>query len=247
MQTTDSPHRRAKSLTSAFLLFVFAATAYASNFVVGDVIAIDFSITQGRAPNYNIIDAATLAIGAGDVIRWNDGSLIDGVSITFTGATAFTKENGANNWPGQANDPYYNVGTSVEDFVYASNTGAPLVLTFSGLDTTLKYEVRIYSLDGTERKAERTEHFMVTDGDSFQSVICSRGERWDAATLEEGGTVFSGIMADANGEIVVAVEGISNDNPFMNAIVLVAVPEAAAGAWVLALCALAAGVRRRRG
>ncbi|MEA1952422.1 MAG: PEP-CTERM sorting domain-containing protein [Planctomycetota bacterium] len=215
-------------LVTLGLLSVSAQAGYA--------IAVDFANDGGSATNFNVIDS-NATIAAGNVIRHSDGSAVDGVSLTFAGATGFNDDTAANGWTGQEADPYY--VEAVNGLTYASGTAGPITLTFAGLDDSLLYNVRVYSLFST--KGTRTETFSVTDGSGTVGSTIARSVRWNASTLELGGTVYNGVFTDGSGNIVVSVTGANVDNPFLNAVVLEAVPEPSTlTLCIMGLCGLAA-------
>ena len=210
-----------------------------SPFAVGDVIAVDFGTGRGVAANYNVISAFGQTVSPGDVIRWNDGTPVEGVSLAFSGSGGFNTAS-QDLWNGT--DPYY--VTEAMDFVWGNVSS--LTLTFEGLDDSLLYNVRGYSLynHGT---TDRLESFTVTDGaGTISSTPSQRTWRWQQSTLEDAGTVFSGLRTDGSGNLVVTVTHHGGTNPLMNAIVLEAiVPEP--GTWLLLLSALACGLLVRWG
>ncbi len=229
-------------LTTACMAFNASAAVLSTH----DAIAVDFADDDGVPTNFNLFDSNT-TIPAGSVVRYGDGATLDGVSVKFEGAVGFNNDSRANGWPGTAADPYYT--DAANDLTYALNTGLPLNLTFAGLDDSRDYNVRIYALfNGDAANQARTETFSVSDGAGTASVTLDRATRWDAATLEAGGTVFSGVSTDGSGNIEVSVAGAGYDNPFINAVVLEAnpVPEPAALAvWLGLVLAGVFGLRSR--
>jgi len=77
-----------------------AIRAEGAPITAGDVIAVDFANDGGSASGFNVIDSNT-TISAGSVIRYNGGTVLDGVSLTFAGATGFNDDSNANGWSGQ--------------------------------------------------------------------------------------------------------------------------------------------------
>ncbi len=234
-------------LVAAVALTLHGPTASAAPIAVGDAIAVDFSSTGGSATNFNVFTSNSTK-AAGTVIRHSDGAVVDGVSLTVAGATAFNDNNSnAEGWSGEIgvgappDDPYY--VQAANDLAYETGAGA-ISLTFAGLDDSLTYNVRIYSL--LNQDTGRTMNFSVTNGAGFETLLnSSRADRWNAATLEAGGTVFSGVSVNASNEIVVTYTDGNNAVGFMNAVVLEVVPEPASLA-LMGLGGLMMLPRRRR-
>jgi hypothetical protein len=216
----------------------------------GDAIKLDFSNAGdgdgGSLSDWNQTTNAVAAIPAGAVVRHGDASVVSGVGIQFSGGGGgYNNDPGAGNWPGTAADPYYIL--AADDIYFGPGA---LTTTFSGLDPSLTYNVRIACLIGNNPGA--TEMFTVTDGAGTQSLSSLRGARWAAATLEDGNAVFTGLIPNALGEIDVIVQNTAGGNGYypLNAIVLEAegeIPEPATMVLLaLSAASLAGYVRRRR-
>lgn len=215
MRRRRVPVAKATALLAIVAISCCALTPQSHAAVVGgDVIAVDLSSGGGSATNYNVFNSNT-TIGAGSVVRLSDGNVVTGVSLTFAGAGGFNNDANANAWPGTGGDPFY-VGAA-DDISF----GGTQTLTYAGLDDSLTYNVRIYSLIGNNPSA--LENFSVTDGGGTTGITnSSRGSRWNAATLELGGTVFNGVSTDGSGNIVVQAIPVTA-NAFLNAVTLEAV------------------------
>jgi len=238
-------------------IFCISIEAQASPISPGDVIAVDFagaathdaggwgSTGAADAPNFNIFDSNT-TITSGSVIRHSDNTVVDGVSITFGGASGFNNDPRGGDWPGTAADPYY--VSAADDLAFRSgSTTAAMTLTFDGLDASLLYNVRVYSFFNDDTRWNRAHTFTVTNGTGFESINNTQGDRWFAATLEAAGTVFSSVSTNGSSQIVVSMVPTNNSNPTWNAIVLEAVPEPGTLALcVMGLFGLAAGTWRKR-
>ncbi len=217
---------------------------YTTPIALDDVIGIDFASAGGSATGFNVFSSNT-TIADGSVIRHNGGSVVHGVSLSFSGGDGFTNPGETAGWVGASSDLYY-ADQELRDIVYASGSGSELTLTFAGLDDALSYDVRVYSLFDRSDIRNREEAISVTDGLGFQSLTSTRYSRWLATTLEDGGTVFTDLKTDGNGNLIVTVTGPVDYNPFLNAIVLQAVPEPST-LLMLFLAGLAlASVRRRK-
>ena len=192
----------------------------------GDVIKLDFSNVGdgdgGDLDDWNQTTSATALISPDGVVRHGDGAVLDGLSISFEGGGGgFNNDPVTADWFGTDDDPYYVLGA--DDIYFGPG---PLTTTFSGLDDSFTYNVRVYNLIGNNPAA--VEQFTVTDGAGTQVETSFRGDRWDALTLEEGLAVFTGLSTDGAGNIAVTVENIEAGGGYypLNAIVLESIPEA---------------------
>jgi len=209
--------------------FSYATMGVPATIRAGDVIKLDFSTAGdadgGSLADWNQVGAAGTDIPAGRVVRHGDAALVDGVAISFANFVTGRVNNDTNaaGWGGTAGDPYY---VPAADDIYFHGVADDLDVTFGGLDPGLGYNVRVYSLIANAPGS--TERFAVTDRDGTRSMANTRADRWNAATLEAAGTVFTGITVNAEREIVVTVEDVSNPFYPLNAIVVegVALPPA---------------------
>ncbi len=214
-----------RALASMALATCLATTVQAVPLSIGDAIKIDFSAAGngdgGSVADWNVITNGN-TIGTGSVLRHNGGT-VDGVSISFTNLVAnnFNNDGASGNWPGTAGDPYY---IPAADDIYFHGSGNDLAVTFSGLNPNLDYNVRVYSMINNNGGA--VERFVVSDGVGTQVVQNTRGTRFNAPTLEAGGTVFQGVKLDVNGQLVVSVQDVSSPFYPLNAIVIEAVKAA---------------------
>jgi hypothetical protein len=244
------------AITVTFLMFVgvHAPTASAAPIAAGDAIAVDLSSVGGSAANFNVFNTAT-TITAGSVIRHNGGTVVDGVSLTFAGPATlgFNNDPDGEGWAGAGGDPYY--VQAANDLAFETTTGANgLTLTFAGLNDSLTYTLRVYSLlnyptsgGGATAVQNRLTTFEVTDGAGTQSVQNTRKFRWDAASLEASNMVFSDLQTNGSGQIILRVGFGATDfgTSFLNAAVLEVVPEPASLA-LMGLGGLMMLPRRRR-
>ena len=205
--------------------YSYAAMAPVHALAAGDALKLDFSTAGdadgGSVADWNQVNTAGAALPAGRVERHGDGALVSGVSMAFTNlvAASFNNDSAAANWPGTAADPYYVLAA---DDIYFHGSTNTFGVTFGGLDAGLTYNVRIYSLISSGPTIE--DRFVVTDGAGTRTVQSSRGVRWAAATLEAGGTVFAGVVPNANRELTVRLEAVGSVNYPLNAIVVEARP-----------------------
>ena len=185
----------------------------------GDVIAVDFA-TNDIAVGYNVFDSeSSIGMPNGMIYNYtNDRIPVAGVSVTLSSPAAlgFGDDPNGNNWPGTASDPYY--AAEADDIVYVSTIANPATVTFKGLSPAFLYRARVYALLGNNGTNDET--FTVTNGSGTETVTNTRGERWNAATLEAADMVFEGLECDSNGEIAVTVDPNGTHNAFLNAVVL---------------------------
>ncbi|MFC4992446.1 cadherin domain-containing protein [Rubritalea tangerina] len=167
-----------------------------TNLAAGDVIAVDLSTSGGSAANFNTIAASAGSVS--NVLDYNDGQARDGVSVTLSVVNGLNDDPAAGSWGGTAADSYY--VTAADDIAYSPN---PISLTFSGLDDSLRYNLRVYDfLSGQDAVVET---ITVTDGAGTQQTVETRGNIWAAASLEDAGLVFSGLQTDGSGQIELSV------------------------------------------
>ena len=220
-----------------------SASIHAAPIAGGDAIKLDFS-TSGDGDGGSLADWNQVhgnlnqtGISAGNV-KLHGGGTVDGVAISFTNLQtgAFNNDGAAGGWGGTAGDTYYILAA---DDIYFHNTAPDFGVTFSGLDDSLSYNLRSYTLIGNNGGTVYT--YNVSDGGGTQNYSGNNTSRWSAATLEAAGTVFSDLQTDGAGNITATY--VSPNAFAMNAIVLEAVPEPA----TLALAAVGLlGLLRRR-
>lgn len=199
-----------------------ASNASAVQIQAGDAIKLDFSLAGdgdgGNLADWNQFGAlggAADNIAAGNVKR-HGGGTFDNVSINFANAIAGRVNNDGNsaNWGGTAGDQYYELGT---DDIYFHGSATDLQVTLGGLDTSLDYNVRIYSLINN---SNTTDRFVVSDGTGTLTAQNTRSFRFNAPTLEGAGTVFNGVSLNASNELVVSVENVGSAFYPLNALVI---------------------------
>jgi hypothetical protein len=176
-----------------------------------------------KATDWNTLTSGTGSIAGGSVIRHGDAQAIPGLSITGSlpngGNTGQDNNSAAAGWSGMGADPYYN-SESYTDLVWSwGQSPNQLRFTFGGLDNTLVYNVRAYSLID-----EGLANFdvTVTDGAGTQtSTNLNRTTLYNTAPLDSS-LLFTGLSTDGSGNIAVTVEAASAGVSF-EAIVLEAI------------------------
>lgn len=166
----------------------------------GDVIALDLGNRAGVGANYNLF-TTTGSISPGSVIRLSDGAVVPAVSLSLSGGV-----NGQNNpgvWPGTAADPF--LVNEATDGLYR-NPG-DMILTVSGLDDSLTYNVRAYPLINGE--GGRITDVWINGVQLADNV--DRQATWNAATLEDVGLVFNDI-APIGGVIEILMNADSDND-----------------------------------
>ena len=205
------------------LTFSETIDAYVPNnnaIAAGDVIAVDLSTAGGSANGFNTINTSAGSLAAGTVVSKTDGQVRDGVSVSLSSVVGFNNDSFAGSWPGTAADPHYDV--LADDICFGPGS---ISLSFAGLDTNLRYNVRVYNLlSGQDAVIQTTS---VTDGLTTQQTIKNRGEIWNSATLEDAGLVFNGVAADNSGNLNVTVSSTGGWS-VLNAVVLEAVTPSSA-------------------
>lgn len=134
------------------LLVNFGAILLSSHLAHAELIVnVDLSTTAGPKvglTNWNYLTPNS-SLGAGSVID-NNGSTVSGLSVSVNGSGAANDANTLG-WPGFGNDPYY--VPEAYDLIYSINNGLGLLgttfemnVSFSGLDLSKTYNVRVYFL-----------------------------------------------------------------------------------------------------
>ena len=183
--------------------------------VDGDVIAVDLSSSGGNATNYNVIATSGGSVSAGQVVEYTTQQIKPELSVALSTVTGFNDDPAGGNWSGTAADAYYEV--AADDISFSPND---ISLTFSGLDDSFKFNVRVYNFLSGQDAVGQT--ITVTDGAATQQTSTDRGTIWNSATLEDAGLVFNGVSTDGSGNLVVTVSS-SGGWSVLNAVVLEAV------------------------
>ncbi|MEX2213213.1 MAG: PEP-CTERM sorting domain-containing protein [Phycisphaeraceae bacterium] len=196
-----------------------ARNADAVAFSAGDAIKLDFSAAGngdgGSLADWNVI-ANNTTLAAGSVLR-HGGGTVDGVSVSFGNMVLgnFNNDGASANWPGTAADPYYVLAA---DDIYFHGNAADIQVTINGLDPSLDYNVRFYSL--INNNGGSVERFVATDGAGTRTSQVTRATRFGAAQLEAGGSVLNGLKVNGSNQLVVSVEDVSSAFYPLNAIVI---------------------------
>lgn len=233
-----------------------AAPAQGAALTAGDAFRVNFAPTgSALGGDWNNMDANS-SISAGSVQLFGGGgaTTIDGVglSINGTGSANDTNTQGWGGWTSSPADPYYT--SAAYPLVYSVNAGLGLTgkanelnLTVSGLDTSLRYNVRAYFLIN-----ETLADFDIRVTDGAGSVLRTGINRITAYTTLSSPSdplyadlIFENVSADALGNLIVSVG--ASESVSLQAFALEAITQPVPGAGLAGLATLGlAGVARRR-
>ena len=221
-----------------------ALSAAETDLKLGDVIALDLGRSSGSATNYNVLGATEFSggtsgtIASGNVKKYNSPSeTAKGVSITVSGFEAFDSGT-ITDWSGTATDPYHT--DEAEDYgrIAAGKTGQ---IKFSGLDSSLQYNVRVYSLmnyrigeDGNT--VYPVQKVKVGDGTRFHENMEYNSVNFIKKSLPHTGLVFPGMNTNVSGDITIEVSQ-NIDWSTVSSVVIEAVTNNARGGKAFIGCA----------
>ena len=233
-----------------------ATPAQSAALTAGDAFRVNFAPTgSALGGDWNDMDANS-SISAGSVQLFGGGgaTTIDGVglSINGTGSANDLNTQGWGGWTSSPADPYYTA--AAYPLVYSVNAGLGLTgkanelnLTVSGLDTSLRYNVRAYFLIN-----ETLADFDIRVTDGAGSVLRTGINRITAYTTLSSPSdplyadlIFENVSADALGNLIVSVG--ASESVSLQAFALEAITQPVPGAGLAGLATLGlAGVARRR-
>jgi len=233
-----------------------ATPAQSAALTAGDAFRVNFAPTgSALGGDWNDMDANS-SISAGSVQLFGGGgaTTIDGVglSINGTGSANDLNTQGWGGWTSSPADPYYTA--AAYPLVYSVNAGLGLTgkanelnLTVSGLDTSLRYNVRAYFLIN-----ETLADFDIRVTDGAGSVLRTGINRITAYTTLSSPSdplyadlIFENVSADALGNLIVSVG--ASESVSLQAFALEAITQPVPGAGIAGLATLGlAGVARRR-
>jgi hypothetical protein len=233
-----------------------AAPVQGAALTAGDAFRVNFAPTgSALGGDWNNMDANS-SISAGSVQLFGGGgaTTIDGVglSINGTGSANDTNTQGWGGWTSSPADPYYTA--AAYPLVYSVNAGLGLTgkanelnLTVSGLDTSLRYNVRAYFLIN-----ETLADFDIRVTDGAGSVLRTGINRITAYTTLSSPSdplyadlIFENVSADALGNLIVSVG--ASESVSLQGFALEAITQPVPGAGLAGLATLGlAGVARRR-
>ncbi len=196
----------------AFNAVTITETDNSSPLANGDTLKFDFSTAGdgdgGSTQDWNQFagpgsssSIGTSTIAAGRVRRDGDGSIVDGVSASFqvNGTGGFNNDPNSSGWGGLASDPFL-IGAA-DDIVFSNDS---TVLTVSGLDDSLSYDVRAYSL--INNQPGRIVDLEVTNGGgAVTRDNLDRQVTFNTVPLSND-LIFSNIMTDGSGNITVTAD-----------------------------------------
>ncbi len=241
---------------SVFLGASIAAPARGAALTAGDAFRVNFAPTASAlGGDWNNMDANS-SISAGSVKLFGGGgtTTIDGVGLSINGTASANDINtqGWGGWTSSPADPYYTA--AAYPLVYSRNAGLGLTgkanelnLTVSGLDTSLRYNVRAYFLIN-----ETLANFDIRVTDGAGSVLRTGINRITAFNTLSSPTdplysdlIFENLSASALGNLIVSVG--ASEAVSLQAFALEAITQPVPGAGLAGLATLGfAGVSRRR-
>jgi len=196
-----------------------------------------------------IYPKCALALGATPTTNWNSftdlgsisagsvtdltGATLTGVSIDVASTVADFWEVGTSNWPGldskggSAPDAF--VDSVTDDF--GGVTGGTLVVTISGLNSSLTYD--IYGVTQVNSNPSRQDTLTITGDMTYGPSTILR-----STSVSGSFHTFTDVSPDTDGDIVITLsEDVSGfKNPIINGLLINAVPEPSS------ICLLAAGL-----
>ena len=207
--------------------WAFSTAAAAVQLSGGDVIKLDLGTAgdgdgpPGATADWNqVTSGANITIGAGSVKRHGDAAVVSGVTINVAAGslvnTGQANDSKAAGWSGLVGDPYYN-DEAFTDLVYGYNPGQ-LTVTFGGLDPSLTYNLRTYSLMN-----EGLANFGLTVTDGGGTIVrtnLNRAALYATAPLSPN-LIFEGISPDGSGNIAATISstaGVSFEAVVLEAI-----------------------------
>ena len=167
----------------------------------GDVIAVnmDGGGLFGKALNYNNYSESGASMNK--LTKYNAPTeFVSGVSYSLTADWDPTKRlyGGGSiytHWRYTLKDPYYVDGA--QDYFRVQNYGGVTSATmkFQGLDDSMSYNLRVYSLIDND-----TQLTVTTKGGTMLTNDLTDKQRYTKSTLEEAGLVFEALQTDGSGE-----------------------------------------------
>lgn len=189
----------------------------------GDVIAVKVGADGvSTYTGYNALLGASASQAVGTVTTWSaDGTGIKTASNVGVTAAAGSVNNAdtISDWLAAgslASDGVTDLGKARADTYLTSSVskgviynGTPTV-TFSGLDTNLKYNVRVYAFYYNNSAIAGWEYrFDAVGKSTVSSNVATNTVRWDATTLEDAGAVLSNVEPAVDGSLAVSVNAQS--------------------------------------
>ncbi len=232
-----------KTITPALSLLVLAGSANAA-ITLGQQIGVNVTDNSESSPaNWTNITSFFTTVGALDLAT---GSSITGVNLELTRSRP-SDGNPAGNITTLSGGTVVSAPTNVVStggFASGGSEVNSIILSFTGLETSLQYNVELYSLhSGGDQDA-----ITITGGQEFDTFngwgsadLDSRGERGTETT----GVFFNNLVTDGSGNLVFSVN--QQSNPVFSGIRLTAVPvPEPSSAALLGLSGLALILRRRK-
>ncbi|HTB62235.1 MAG TPA: hypothetical protein VK737_01495 [Opitutales bacterium] len=213
-------------------LFEFGATAHAQ-IVLGQESGVNIN---GSATNWAVISDFDTPVSLLDI---NTGSTINSVTVSLSQIGS----GGINDLSGTT------LGNSITDVpqdaisngAFGGGVDARLILTFSGLDPGLNYNLEVFSLSNLNPQPDVP--YINGVATTWPTGFETRAARYSQTT----GALFNYVQADGSGNLSFGIEDDINDNPVMSAMTITAVvPEPGYSALLAGLSVAAATLYRRK-
>jgi len=246
----------ASTVAASVLLSVsISAPASGGAMTAGDAFRVNFAPTASAlGGDWNNMDANS-SISAGSVKLFGGGgtTTIDGVGLSINGTASANDTNtqGWVGWTSSTADPYYEA--AAYPLVYSANSGLgrtgkanELNLTVSGLDTSLRYNVRAYflineTLSNFDIRVEGADSVLRTDINRI-TAFNTLSSPTDPLYSD---LIFENMSASSLGELIVSVG--ASEAVSLQAFALEAITPPVPGVGgIAAIAGLGLAGRRRR-
>jgi len=210
----------------------------AASLVDGTEIGFDFgsagTVAAPDTPNWNVnLAALSGTINAGSLID-TSGVVVDGVGFTWSGATASGTQGDF-----ISGTPAVIPETAALDNLVANAPGGSLVLTLTGLDDALLYDITVGH--GNDAASGNTDTTWTITGTAFSFTT-------DASVGANAYAQFSGVSTNGSGQIEITSAGAGGNLNIsaVSGLYVAAIPEQSTYALIGGLLAMGLAINRRR-